>query len=171
MSFPSVRRCRPLFLDSFQFVWLGGSTMPPTSHAHAQTLRDAGLQVTGQRLAAYDEVVRRPHSDVDTIAAGVRAAIGSVSTQAVYDGLNALTAAGLLRRIEPAGSPARFETRVGDNHHHLVCRTCGALVDVDCAVGERPCLEPSDPAGYSVDEAEVIYWGHCPTCQHAAGSF
>ena len=144
--------------------------MPPTPHAHAQTLRDAGLQVTGQRLAAYDEVVRRPHSDVDTIAAGVREAIGSVSTQAVYDGLNALTAAGLLRRIEPAGSPARFETRVGDNHHHLVCRTCGALVDVDCAVGETPCLEPSDPAGYSVDEAEVIYWGQCPTCQHAANA-
>ena len=144
--------------------------MPPNPHAHAQTLRDAGLQVTGQRLAAYDEVVRRPHSDVDTIAAGVREAIGSVSTQAVYDGLNALTAAGLLRRIEPAGSPARFETRVGDNHHHLVCRTCGALVDVDCAVGETPCLEPSDPAGYSVDEAEVIYWGQCPACQHAADS-
>ena len=144
--------------------------MPPTPHAHAQTLRDAGLQVTGQRLAAYDEVVRRPHSDVDTIAAGVREAIGSVSTQAVYDGLNALTAAGLLRRIEPAGSPARFETRVGDNHHHLVCRTCGALVDVDCAVGETPCLEPSDPAGYSVDEAEVIYWGQCPTCQHATNA-
>ena len=122
--------------------------MPPTPHAHAQTLRDAGLQVTGQRLAVYDEVVRRPHSDADTIAAGVRAAIGSVSTQAVYDGLRALTAAGLLRRIEPPGSPARFETRVGDNHHHLVCRTCGALVDVDCAVGETPCLEPSDPAGY-----------------------
>lgn len=144
--------------------------MPSTQHAHAQTLRDAGLQVTGQRLAAYDEVVRRPHSDVDTIAAGVREAIGSVSTQAVYDGLNALTAAGLLRRIEPAGSPARFETRVGDNHHHLVCRTCGALVDVDCAVGDTPCLEPSDPAGYSVDEAEVIYWGQCPTCQHATDS-
>ena len=144
--------------------------MPSTQHAHAQTLRDAGLQVTGQRLAAYDEVVRRPHSDVDTIAAGVREAIGSVSTQAVYDGLNALTAAGLLRRIEPAGSPARFETRVGDNHHHLVCRTCGALVDVDCAVGDTPCLEPSDPAGFSVDEAEVIYWGQCPTCQHATNS-
>ena len=142
--------------------------MPPTPHAHAQTLRDAGLQVTGQRLAVYDEVVRRPHSDADTIADGVRAAIGSVSTQAVYDGLRALTAAGLLRRIEPPGSPARFETRVGDNHHHLVCRTCGALADVDCAVGETPCLEPSDPAGYSVDEAEVIYWGHCPNCQQTA---
>ena len=141
--------------------------MPPTPHAHLQTLRDAGLQVTGQRLAVYDEVVRRPHSDADTIADGVRAAIGSVSTQAVYDGLRALTAAGLLRRIEPPGSPARFETRVGDNHHHLVCRTCGALADVDCAVGETPCLEPSDLAGYSVDEAEVIYWGHCPTCQQA----
>lgn len=142
--------------------------MPPTPHAHAQTLRDARLHVTGQRLAVYDEVVRRPHSDADTIAAGVRAAIGSVSTQAVYDGLRALTTAGLLRRIEPPGSPARFETRVGDNHHHLVCRTCGALADVDCAVGEMPCLEPSDPAGYSVDEAEVIYWGHCPTCRQAA---
>ena len=106
-------------------------------HAHAQTLRDAGLQITDQRLAAYDEVVRRPHSDVDTIAAGVRAVIGSVSTQAVYDGLRALTAAGLLRRIEPAGSRARFETRVGDNHHHLVCRGCGALISVARRVG--PC--------------------------------
>ena len=142
--------------------------MPPTTHGHVQTLRDAGLQVTGQRLAVYGEVVRRPHADADTIAAGVRAEIGSVSTQAVYDGLRALTEAGLLRRIEPAGSPARFETRVGDNHHHLVCRTCGALVDVDCAVGETPCLEPSDAAGYAIDEAEVIYWGHCPTCQQAA---
>jgi Fur family ferric uptake transcriptional regulator len=138
---------------------------PP--HVHTKILRDAGVQVTGQRLAVYDEVVRRPHSDADTIAAGVRDAIGSVSTQAVYDGLRALTAAGLLRRIEPPGSPARFETRVGDNHHHLVCRTCGALADVDCAVGETPCLEPTDPAGYSVDEAEVIYWGQCPTCQEA----
>ena len=141
--------------------------MPPAPHAHAQTLRDAGLWVTNQRLAVYDDVVRRPHSDADTIAAGVRAAIGSVSTPAVYDALRALTSAGLLRRIEPPGSPARFETRVGDNHHHLVCRTCGALADVDCAVGDTPCLEPSDLAGYSVDEAEVIYWGHCPTCRQA----
>jgi Fur family ferric uptake transcriptional regulator len=142
-------------------------TMPPTSHA--PVLRDAGLRVTGQRLAVYDEVVRHPHSDVDTIAAGVRSALGSVSTQAVYDALRALTAAGLLRRIEPPGSPARFETRVGDNHHHLVCRTCGALADVDCAVGDTPCLEPSDRAGYVVDEAEVIYWGQCPACRESAG--
>ena len=141
--------------------------MSPPPHDHAKTLRDARLQVTGQRLAVYDEVVRRPHSDADTIAAGVRAAMGSVSTQAVYDGLRALTAAGLLRRIEPPGSPARFETRVGDNHHHLVCRTCGALADVDCAVGETPCLTASEAGGFVIDEAEVIYWGQCPTCQEA----
>jgi len=135
------------------------------SFSSAEMLRRVGLQVTNQRLAVYDEVVRQPHADADTIAAGVRATIGSVSTQAVYDGLRALTTAGLLRRIQPPGSAARFETRVGDNHHHLVCRTCGALADVDCAVGDTPCLEPSATANYIIDEAEVIYWGQCPACQ------
>ena len=139
--------------------------MPSPLRDHAQILRDAGLHVTAQRLAVYDEVISHPHADVDAIAVGVRSMIGVVSTQAVYDGLRALTAAGLLRRIEPAGSPARFEARVGDNHHHLICRRCGALADVDCAVGDTPCLEPSETAGYSVDEAEVTYWGHCPNCQ------
>lgn len=144
--------------------------MSVPSSDHAQILRDAGLYVTAQRLAVYDEVLRRPHADAEAIAVCVRSMIGVVSTQAVYDGLRALTTAGLLRRIEPAGSPARFEARVGDNHHHLVCRRCGALADVDCAVGDTPCLEPSASAGYWVDEAEVIYWGHCPTCRQAIES-
>ena len=139
--------------------------VPAPPRDHARILRHAGLHVTAQRVAVYDEVIRHPHADVDAIAVGVRSMIGVVSTQAVYDGLRALTAAGLLRRIEPAGSPARFEARVGDNHHHLICRTCGSLADVDCAVGYTPCLDPSETAGYSVDEAEVVYWGNCPNCQ------
>jgi Fe2+ or Zn2+ uptake regulation protein len=105
------------------------------------------------------------HPDTDTIAGHVRGMLGTVSIQAVYDSLHAMTQAGLLRRIEPAGSPARYETRVGDNHHHLVCRACGRMIDVDCAVGEVPCLEPNDSQGFALDEAEVIYWGACPTCQ------
>jgi Fur family ferric uptake transcriptional regulator len=116
-------------------------------------------------VAVLQEVHHRPHSDVDTIVTGVRERIGSVSTQAVYDVLRALTEAGLVRRIEPAGSPARFEARVGDNHHHVVCRGCGAISDVDCAVGEAPCLEPSSADGFAIDEAEVTYWGLCPGCR------
>ncbi len=140
-------------------------------HPDARTLlRAVGLRVTAPRVAVLSALHDHPHSTADTVALHARRALGSVSTQAVYDGLRALTAAGLLRRIEPPGSPARFETRVGDNHHHLVCRTCGALADVDCAVGDTPCLEPTDPAGYSVDEAEVIYWGQCPTCQEATSN-
>jgi Fur family ferric uptake transcriptional regulator len=128
-------------------------------------LRSAALRVTAPRVAVLQEVHRQPHADVDTILTGVRARIGSVSTQAVYDVLRALTEAGLVRRIEPAGSPARFEARVGDNHHHVVCRGCGAISDVDCAVGEAPCLEPSTTDGFTLDEAEVTYWGLCPGCQ------
>lgn len=117
-------------------------------------------------MAVLAEVQTSPHADVDTIASGVRHRIGSVSTQAVYDVLRALTTARLLRRIEPAGSPARYEARVGDNHHHLVCRSCGAIRDVDCAVGEAPCLAPSSTHGFEIDEAEIVFWGLCPECRN-----
>ncbi len=126
-------------------------------------LRAAGLRVTRQRLAVLDALAARPHSDADEVASAVRDR-GSVSTQAVYDVLRALTDAGLVRRIEPAGSPTRYELRVGDNHHHLVCRGCGVIADVDCAVGHRPCLVASDTHGFVIDEAEVTYWGLCPRC-------
>jgi Fur family ferric uptake transcriptional regulator len=127
-------------------------------------LRDAGLRVTGPRVAVLMALGAHPHADTETLADAARADLGTVSTQAVYDVLRALTAAGLARRIEPAGSPARFELRVGDNHHHVVCRVCGTIADVDCAVGERPCLTASDARGFVIDEAEVTYWGLCPGC-------
>jgi Fur family transcriptional regulator, stress-responsive regulator len=130
-----------------------------------QQLREVALRVTGPRLAVLAEVHAHPHADVDTLSAKVRARLGSVSTQAVYDVLRALTDAGLVRRIEPAGSPARFEARVGDNHHHVVCRTCGEVADIDCATGSAPCLEASNTNGFVIDEAEVTYWGTCPVCQ------
>lgn len=128
-------------------------------------LRAAGLRVTAPRIAVLNAVASRPHSDADTVAVAVREALGSVSTQAVYDVLHACVRAGILRRIEPAGSAARYETRIGDNHHHLVCRDCGTVVDVDCAVGAAPCLEPVDDHGFTVDEAEVVFWGLCPVCR------
>jgi Fur family transcriptional regulator, stress-responsive regulator len=132
----------------------------------SQELRARGLRVTAPRLAVYRAVADTPgHPDVESIAGWARRALGAVSTQTVYDALHVLTAAGLLRRIEPAGSPARFEARVGDNHHHLVCRVCGATQDVDCVTGDAPCLAPDDASGYLVDEAEVVFWGVCPTCQ------
>ena len=127
-------------------------------------LRAASLRVTGPRVAVLAEVHDHPHADVDTLTSAVRRRLGSVSTQAVYDVLRALTDAGLVRRIEPAGSPARFEARVGDNHHHVVCRGCGFVADVDCAVGEAPCLGASSTNGFVIDEAEVTYWGVCPDC-------
>jgi len=127
-------------------------------------LRRHGLQVTAQRLAVLRAVSDGPHTTADDIYTVVRAEIGAISRQAVYDGLAALTDKGLLRRIQPAGSPARYEDRVGDNHHHLICRACSRMVDVDCAVGVTPCLTAADEAGYEVDEAEVIYWGRCPEC-------
>jgi Fe2+ or Zn2+ uptake regulation protein len=132
-------------------------------------LREAALRVTRPRLAVLSTVHEHPHADTDSVLGMVRRDLGEVSHQAVYDGLAALTAAGLLRRIQPMGSVARYEARVGDNHHHLVCRSCGGIADVDCAVGEAPCLTPSDGAGYEVDEAEVIYWGRCPACARARG--
>ncbi|MFV0260779.1 MAG: Fur family transcriptional regulator [Acidimicrobiales bacterium] len=132
-----------------------------------QLLRQHGLQVTAQRLAILGAVAQRPHATADELAADVRNVIGSVSRQAVYDTLSVLAEKNVLRRIQPAGSAARYEDRVGDNHHHLVCRGCGALVDVDCAVGAAPCLTASDDHGFELDEAEVIHWGRCPACQAA----
>ena len=136
----------------------------PTRPEAEHLLREAELRATRPRVAVLTAVYDNPHADTDSIIGAVRAEHGEVSTQAVYDVLRALTAAGLVRRIEPAGSVARYESRVGDNHHHLVCRSCGAIVDVDCAVGDAPCLTASDPHGYSIDEAEVVYWGLCPDC-------
>ncbi len=131
----------------------------------SQLLRDHGLQVTAQRLAGLRAVARLPHSMADAVAAEVRAEIGAISRQAVYDALSILVEKGLIRRIQPAGSSALYEDRVGDNHHHVICRACGKTVDVDCAVGEAPCLNAADNSGYRIDEAEVIYWGTCPECQ------
>jgi len=134
----------------------------------ADLLRERGLRVTAQRLAVLQAVTRTPHATADALAERARAEVGAISLQAVYDALGALVDADLVRRIQPAGSPALFEARVTDNHHHLVCRDCGRAVDVDCAVGEPPCLEPADAAGFEVDEAEVIFWGRCPDCQSAS---
>ncbi|MDT4946538.1 MAG: Fur family transcriptional regulator, stress-responsive regulator [Pseudonocardiales bacterium] len=128
-------------------------------------LREAGLRVTKPRVAVLDVLTDDPHATADLVARKVRAKLGKVSTQAVYDVLAACVDAGLVRRIEPAGSPALFEIRAGDNHHHLVCRVCGRTTDADCVAGARPCLAPSDDAGYAVDEAEVVFWGVCPDCQ------
>jgi Fur family ferric uptake transcriptional regulator len=130
-------------------------------------LRDVGLRVTRPRVAVLSAVRERPHADTESIIGAVRANLGEVSHQAVYDVLRALTVAGLVRRIQPAGSVARYESRVGDNHHHAVCRRCGAITDVDCAVGAAPCLTASGGHGFAVDEAEVIYWGLCPGCSTA----
>ena len=127
-------------------------------------LRGAGLRVTSPRVAVLAAVHEQAHADTESIIRAVRGALGTVSHQAVYDVLRSLTAAGLVRRIEPAGSVARYELRVGDNHHHVVCRSCGAIADVDCVVGHAPCLTASDDHGYLIDEAEVVYWGVCPAC-------
>lgn len=126
--------------------------------------RELGIPVTAQRLAVLRAVTAKPHSTADAIADEVRSEIGVISKQAVYNALGTLTERGLIRRIQPAGSPALYEDRVGDNHHHLICRTCGMTVDVDCAVGKTPCLTASHQAGFQIDEAEVIYWGTCPGC-------
>lgn len=136
----------------------------PTTSDFERMLRAVALRVTRPRLAVLSAVHDHPHADTDLIIGVVRADLGEVSHQAVYDVLRALTVAGLVRRIEPAGSVARYESRVGDNHHHVVCRSCGAIADVDCAVGATPCLTASDDHGFTIDEAEVIYWGRCPEC-------
>jgi Fur family ferric uptake transcriptional regulator len=138
---------------------------------YAEQLRMANLRVTRPRVAVLQAVQTHPHADTETIFSAVRLGLPDVSRQAVYDVLSALTAVGLVRRIQPSGSVARYESRVGDNHHHVVCRCCGVIADVDCAVGEAPCLAPSDPGdaldGFLLDEAEIIYWGLCPDCSAA----
>jgi Fur family ferric uptake transcriptional regulator len=143
------------------------ASQPPTAAEGlppADELRRVGLRVTAVRVALLETVRDGDHLHVEGVAAGVRDRVGHVSLQAVYEALHALTAVGLIRRIEPAGSPPRFEGRVGDNHHHIVCRSCGVVADVDCAVGEAPCLTPSDDLGFVLSEAEVIYWGRCANC-------
>ena len=137
----------------------------------AEELRGAGLRVTAVRVALLEAFRHGDHLGVEALAAGVRERVGHVSLQAVYEALNALAATGLVRRIQPAGSPARFEGRIGDNHHHAICRVCGAVADVDCAVGDAPCLAASDDHGFEIDEAEVIYWGLCPDCSTARSSW
>jgi Fe2+ or Zn2+ uptake regulation protein len=132
-----------------------------------QMLREASLRVTRPRIAVLEAVDLLPHADTDSILTAVRQALPEVSHQTVYDSLRTLTTSGLVRRIQPAGSVARYETRVGDNHHHVVCRSCGVVADVDCAVGETVCLAPSDDHGFQIDEAEVVYWGLCPDCRAA----
>ena len=134
----------------------------------AALLRRHGVQVTAQRVAVLRAVSDRPHSTAADIDTAVRAAIGAISLQAVYDALGTLSEKGMIRRIQPAGSPARYEDRVGDNHHHLICRACGRMVDTPCAVGYSPCLTAPDDSGYEIDEAEVIYWGRCPECVAAS---
>jgi Fur family transcriptional regulator, stress-responsive regulator len=131
-------------------------------------LRGASLRVTRPRIAVLSALHEHPHADTDSIIEHVREDLGNVSHQAVYDVLRALTTAGLVRRLQPMGSVARYEARVGDNHHHVVCRVCGVIADVDCAVGDTPCLTAADDSGYEIDEAEVIYWGRCPQCAAAA---
>ncbi|HEY9416292.1 MAG TPA: Fur family transcriptional regulator [Pseudonocardia sp.] len=141
----------------------------PTVSELEHMLRGAALRVTKPRVAVLSAVEAHPHADTDSIIRAVRAAMGEVSHQAIYDVLRALTDKGLIRRIQPSGSLARYESRVGDNHHHVVCRSCGSIADVDCAVGETPCLTAVDDAGFEIDEAEVVYWGRCPDCAAAGG--
>ncbi len=136
----------------------------PTAPEIEQLIRASDLRVTRPRVAVLSAVHEHPHADTDTLISAVRADVGEVSHQAVYDVLRALTGAGLVRRIQPSGSVSRYEARVGDNHHHVVCRSCGSVADVDCAHGAAPCLVASDSHGYAIDEAEVIYWGTCPDC-------
>lgn len=141
-----------------------------TAEDNAALLRRHDMQVTAQRLAVLQAVSDRPHSTADEIDKVVRTAIGAISPQSVYNAVGTLSEKGLIRRIQPAGSPARFEDRIGDNHHHLICRDCGRVTNVDCAVGHAPCLTAADDAGYVIDEAEVIYWGRCPECIAATGT-
>ncbi|MFD4789284.1 Fur family transcriptional regulator [Streptomyces sp. NPDC058459] len=144
------------------------ASQPPTTAA--ADLRAAGLRVTAARVALLETVRAGDHLGAEAVASQVRERVGHISVQAVYEALHALTAVGLIRRIEPAGSPARFEGRVGDNHHHAVCRSCGAVADVDCAVGHAPCLTASDNRGFAIDEAEVVYWGICSDCSTGRSS-
>ncbi len=140
------------------------------TNTRAAILRDHGVQVTAQRLAVFSAISQQPHATADQITHAAREHIGSISRQSVYDAIDTLEQVGLIRRIQPIGSPARFEDRVGDNHHHIICRDCGALADVDCAVGLAPCLTASDTHGFEIDEADVAYWGRCPQCQRKNAS-
>jgi Fur family ferric uptake transcriptional regulator len=163
------------FLDSFQKRRQAGRVMSthgpaardPSGQNFERTLKDAGLRVTAPRIAVLEWLGLHSHSTAEQVASGVRAGLGSVSTQAIYDVLNACVTAALVRRIEPAGHPARFETRIGDNHHHVVCRKCGLTEDVDCAADRVPCLEPSGETGFVIDEAEIIFWGLCSDCRQS----
>ena len=141
-----------------------GSMSRPVSPLNEQLLRDHGVHVTAQRLAIAEAVAAHPHATTEDITEAVRTKIGTISRQAVYDTLNVFVEKRLIRRIQPAGSVARYEDRVGDNHHHLVCRECSLMFDIDCAVGETPCLIADDDHGFEIDEAEVVYWGRCPAC-------
>ncbi|MCW2799203.1 MAG: furA2 [Aeromicrobium sp.] len=143
---------------------MGHASNVSTLTDYEQLLRSSDLRVTRPRVAVLSAVHEHPHADTDSIIGAVRQSLAEVSHQAVYDVLRALTAAGLVRRIQPSGSVARYESRVGDNHHHVICRSCGSIADVDCAVGDAPCLHASNDHGYAIDEAEVIYWGTCPNC-------
>lgn len=136
----------------------------------AELLRQHGIQVTAQRIAVMRAISQNPHATADAVAEAARADIGTISLQSVYNALGILVDAGLVRHIQPVGSPSRYEDRVGDNHHHLICRDCGRLVDVDCAVGETPCLTASDDHGFAIDEADVVYWGRCPQCQQTSSA-
>jgi Fur family ferric uptake transcriptional regulator len=149
---------------------MGHTSAVPTTADFEQMLREVALRVTRPRVAVLAAVHDHPHADTESIIGTVRSVLGGVSHQAVYDVLRALTTTGLLRRIEPPGLVARYETRVGDNHHHVVCRSCGVIADVDCAVGDAPCLTASDDHGFTIDEAEVIYWGRCPDCSTVTSS-
>lgn len=152
---------------------IGGTVHDVASDTYvdrAQVLRTHGLQVTAQRVSVFAAVSRHPHATADELVPVVREQLGAISRQGVYDALTALAAKGVIRRIQPAGSSARYEDRVGDNHHHLVCRTCRRMVDVDCATGDTPCLSASQDYGFDIDEAEVIYWGTCPECSAAAAA-
>lgn len=155
----------PSSLDSFQSE--GHPVHVSPTPDYAGQLREADLRATRPRVAVMGAVHTHPHADTETIFSAVRTELPDVSRQAVYDVLHALTAAKLVRRIQPAGFVARYEARVGDNHHHVVCRSCGIIADVDCTVGEAPCLSPSDTGGFHLDEAEVVFWGLCPTCSTA----
>jgi Fur family ferric uptake transcriptional regulator len=162
-SGPPMTAAPPAFsLDSFKIERQGGAV--PARDELTHHLRAAALRVTRPRLAVLEAVHAHPHADTDTVIRAARERLASVSHQAVYDVLRALTDAGLVRRIQPTGSVARYEARTGDNHHHVVCRVCGTVADVDCSVGHAPCLTASDDRGFAIDEAEVVYWGRCPAC-------
>ncbi|WP_396937057.1 Fur family transcriptional regulator [Mycolicibacterium sp.] len=168
-GYPLAMRARSRFLTESNSHREGGA-VPHSAHFREQ-LREADLRVTQPRVAVLEALVAHPHADTETIFSAVRDTLPNVSRQAIYDVLHALTTAHLIRRIQPSGSSARYESRVGDNHHHVVCRGCGAIADVDCAVGAAPCLTPSDDAaldGFVLDEAEVIYWGFCADCVAAS---